>query len=66
MVLALVAQRNLRMVQINVKPAFQIEALYISQLEVLVVQGKERKEVTLLRNSLYELRQATREWNEAL
>lgn len=60
MVLALVAQTSLRMVQMDVKSAFQNgkvqKKLYIAQPEGLLVQGEHLK-VKILHKALYGLRQ---------
>lgn len=69
MLLALVVQRRLHMVQINVKSAFlngQLqEELYIAQPKGFSVEGQEQK-LMRLHKALCGFRQAARAWNEEL
>jgi hypothetical protein len=65
-VLALVAARNLELIQLDIKTAFLYgeleEELYLKQPEGFVVPGRE-SDVCRLQKSLYGLEQAPRAWN---
>jgi hypothetical protein len=65
-VLALVAARNLELIQLDIKTAFMYgelkEELYLEQPEGFVVPGREN-DVCRLQKSLYGLKQAPRAWN---
>ena len=66
-VLAVVAQMDLHMLQLDVKTAFLNgdlhEELYMAQPSGFVVKGREA-EVCKLNRSLYGLKQASRAWNQ--
>ena len=66
-VLALVAARNLELIQLDIKTAFLYcelkEELYLEQPEGFVVPGREN-DVCRFQKSLYGLKQAPRAWNK--
>jgi ATP-binding cassette subfamily B (MDR/TAP) protein 1 len=65
-VLALVAAKNLELIQLDIKTSFLYgelkEELYLEQPEGFVVPGREN-DVCRLQKSLYGLKQAPRAWN---
>ena len=65
-VLALVAARNVELIQLDIKTAFLYgelkKELYLEQTEGFVVPGREN-DVCRLQKSLYGLKQAPRAWN---
>lgn len=69
MVLELAAQRQFKMVQVDVKSAFingkLQEELYIAQLGGFVTKDQEGK-VMRLQNALYGFRKSPRSWNKIL
>jgi len=65
MLLAIVAQFDLELKQMDVKTAFLHgeleEKIYMKQPKTYIQEGKENK-VCLLKKSLYELKQSPRQW----
>ena len=66
MVMAIAAEKDLEMIQLDVKTAFLYgtleEEIYMKQPEGFTIPGKE-EEVCRLVKSLYGLKQASRVWN---